>query len=473
MTRREFIKNLLLIGSGAITIPLYNIVRALPVELTKHSFGRNFVWGTSTSALQIEGAINEDGRGPSIWDNFKKVKTKETPAIACDFYHKYPEDIKLLNELNFDAFRFSVAWTRILPHGKGEINQKGIDFYNKVIDTCLQYNIKPYLTCFHWDLPQALQDIGGWTNRDTYKYFLDYVEILAKNYGDRVKNWFVLNEPLAFTALGYLIGIHAPGKRSINKFIKAVLYTALAQGEGGRVLQIHLPKDANIGTTLSVSPIHPYKQTLANKKAVLKADAFYNRLFLEPALGLGFPVKELPWLKRVYKLMQPGDEDKLSFDFHTIGIQYYKRVVVKPGNFIPIVKARIVRDSKIKDAKLTAMGWEIYPKGIYEILKQFAQYQKIKNILITENGIALEDKLVNGKVRDTSRIQYIKDHLYYVLKAKQEGVPVSGYFYWSLMDNFEWNEGFRPRYGLIYIDYKTQKRYLINSALSFQKFLQS
>ena len=440
--------------------------------MTKEAFGKNFVWGVATSAFQIEGAYNEDNKGLSIWDNFKKIKTGENAKIACDFYHKYKEDIALVRKLNFDAFRFSIAWTRILPGGKGQINQKGIDFYNKVIDTCLENNIEPYITCFHWDLPQALEDKGGWASRDTYKYFLDYVEILAKNFGDRVKNWFVLNEPLAFTALGYLLGIHAPGKRSINKFIKSVLYVSLAQAEGGRVLQIHLPKNAKIGTTYSVSPVHPYKENFATKKAVMRADAFFNRLFIEPALGLGFPEKELPWLKKIHKYMEEGDEQKLVFDFHYIGIQYYRRIVVKPGSYVPILKARIVKDSKLKNAELSAMGWEIYPKGIYEILKQFAQYEKVKNIIISENGVALEDKLTNGEVRDAKRIKFIKDHLHYVLKAKQEGVPVSGYFYWSLLDNFEWNEGFRPRYGLVYVDYKTQKRYLKNSALWFQKFLQ-
>ncbi len=463
----------MLAGAGAFLSPLYSLAHLFPEEVSfsPKDFGENFVWGVSTSAFQTEGASSEDGKGVSIWDVFRKIKTGENAEMATDFYHKFPEDIQIARTLGFNAFRFSIAWTRIFPEGKGKPNPKGIDFYHRLIDKMLENDLEPWLTCYHWDLPLKLQEKGGWTNRDTYKYFLDYLEVLAKEYGKKVKHWMVLNEPLAFTALGYLTGIHAPGEKSIKKFLKATLHTALAQAEGGRVLQLNLPMNAKIGTTFSVSPVHTLKNKPSHRKAALRADAFLNRLFLEPAIGLGFPISELPALKRIHKYMQKGDEARLQFDFHFFGLQYYKRTFVKPCPYVPLLRACFVKDSKITDAELSAMGWEVYPRGIYEILKQIARYPKVKNIVITENGYASEDKFQQGEIKDIQRIKYIREHLRWLLKAKREGIPVRGYLYWSLTDNFEWAEGFRPRFGLVYVDFATQKRILKNSAYWFKRFL--
>ncbi len=474
MTRREFIKKLMLAGAGAFLAPLHSLAKIFPDEVTfsAKDFGSNFTWGVATSAFQTEGTFQEDGKGLSIWDVFPKIKTGENAKTATDFYHKYPEDLRIAKELGFNAFRFSVAWTRIFPEGKGKPNQKGIDFYHRLIDEMLKNNLNPWLTCYHWDLPLKLQEKGGWTNRDTYKYFLEYLETLAKEYGKKVRHWMVLNEPLAFTALGYLLGIHAPGKKGIGKFLKSVLHVSLAQSEGGRILQMLLPMQAKIGSTFSVSPIHTLKNKPSHRKAALRADAFFNRLFLEPTMGLGFPTQELPALKKIHKYMQAGDDARLRFDFHFYGLQYYKRFFVKPCPHLPLLHACIVKDSKITDSELSAMGWEVYPKGIYEILKQISRYPKVKNIVITENGYAFEDKFQQGEIRDTARIKFIREHLRWLLKAKREGVPVGGYFYWSLTDNFEWAEGYRPRFGLVYVDFATQERFMKHSAYWFKEFLE-
>lgn len=473
MTRRELLQKALLTGAFISLAPKDWAKNAFSPLLSKADFGKDFLWGVATAAYQIEGAWQEDGKSPSIWDTFShkkgKIKTKENGDVACDFYHKYPSDIALIKEMNFDVNRFSFAWTRIKPEGTGKINQKGVDFYHRVIDRTLELGLQPWVTLYHWDLPQCLDSKGGWLNRDSINWFAEYVDFCSKEFGDKVKNWMVLNEPLAFSALGYLLGMHAPGHRNPMQFLKAAHHITMSQAEGGRVIRQNV-KNAHIGTTFSCSHIEPIDQNPKNIMAATKADALLNRLFLEPALGLGYPKKDLPFLSKMDKFILPNDEAKLAFDFDFLGLQNYTRSVAKYNAIVPFLH-EVEVTAKQRKVPYTEMGWEIYPDGIYHLLKKFAAYPKVKSIIVTENGAAFPDKVENGKVHDAQREQFYKSYLEAVLKAKKEGVPVDGYFVWTLMDNFEWQEGYRPRFGLVHIDFQTQERIIKDSGLWFKEFL--
>jgi beta-glucosidase len=442
-------------------------------QLTKQLFGDDFAWGVSTAALQTEGSCDADGKGPSIWDTFSakkgKVLNNDKPTVACEFYENYERDINHIKELNIPNFRFSISWSRILPTGTGNVNQAGIDHYNKVIDYCLKQGIEPWITIYHWDLPQALEDKGGWTNRAIVAWFTEFTAICAKSFGDRVKTWMVMNEPAVFTGAGYFLGMHAPGRRGLRNFLPAVHHTVLSIVAGAKILRKLLPH-AIIGTTFSCSHIEPYSDKLKDINAAKRADALINRLFIEPIIGLGYPTNEVVALKSISKYYQPGDEENISFDFDFIGLQNYTREIVKYSFFTPYIGASLVK-AEDRDVELTAMKWEIYPPAIYHIIKKFNAYPQIKKILITENGAAFPDEVVNGQVDDPKRIAYLQTHLQQVLKAKQEGCKVSGYFVWTLTDNFEWAEGYHPRFGLIYIDFKTQQRIIKRSGKWYANFL--
>jgi beta-glucosidase len=475
MDRKEWLKTMGLLGAGMLATNAKALNWLQEDALRRADFGNDFLWGVATAAYQIEGAHNLDGKGPSIWDTFThkkgKVKTHENGDMACDFYHRYPEDIALLRQMNVGNFRFSTAWSRILPEGKGQVNEKGLDYYKRVIDKCLEQGVRPWVTLYHWDLPQALEDDGGWVNRDILGHFNNYVDVVTRALGDRVKDWMVLNEPMAYTSLGYLLGIHAPGRRSIRAFVRASHHTVMCQAEGGRIIRANVPQ-ANVGTTISASPIHPIDDRPKHVAAAKRADALINRIFLDPACGLGYPTEDLPLIRSIHKHMEPGDAEKLAFEFDFIGLQYYTRQVVK-SSLIPLVRANVVKPEKLDIAKvdLTDMGWEVYPEGIYTLLKRFAAMPMVKKIIVTENGVAFPDQVDGEHIHDPRRIQFLKDYLAQVLKAKQEGVNVGGYFIWSFLDNFEWAEGYKPRFGLVHVDYATQQRRIKDSGLWFSDFL--
>jgi beta-glucosidase len=441
-------------------------------KLQKEAFGNNFNWGVSVSAYQIEGAHDLHDKGPSIWDVFssnkKNILNGHHGNDACNFYHYYEEDLLLLKSLNIKNFRFSLSWPRIMPDGV-TINPHGISFYNNLINKCIELDIVPWVTLYHWDLPHALEEKGGWTNRSIISWFSNYVETCANAFGDRIKNWMILNEPLVFTGAGYFLGVHAPGKKRLKNFIPAMHHACICQAEGGRILRKLIPR-ANIGTTFSCSHIDAYSDKERDVKAANKIDALINRLFIEPSLGLGYPLDELKALKALEKYFLPGDDQLLPFDFDFIGLQTYTREVVKHSYFIPYLRATIIPAEKRK-APITATKWEIYPPGIYHILKKFDRYEKIKKIIITENGVAFPDKVINGMVNDHARTKFFQDYLTQVHKAKSEGVKVEGYFVWSLLDNFEWAEGYHPRFGLIYVDFETQQRTIKSSGKWLQSFL--
>lgn len=441
--------------------------------LRREEFGNDFAWGVSTAAYQIEGNCTPDLKGASIWDVFAKKRGKifqnHNGDIACDFYNRYAKDISLMAKLNIPNYRFSVSWSRILPLGTGCVNKGGIDFYNRVIDFCLELNITPWITLYHWDLPFELQKKGGWVNRNIIDWFLEYVAYCIKNFGDRVTNWMVLNEPMVFTGAGYFLGVHAPGKKGLNNFLAATHHAAICQATGGALIKSIQPQ-SNVGSTFSCSHIEPHRNIDKDIIAAKKVDALLNRLFIEPLLGLGYPLEDLKLLKRIEKFMKPEDEKNLAFNMDFIGVQNYTREIVSHTSFLPYINAKIIRADK-RDVEATLMNWEVYPESIYYVLKKFGSYKNIPNLIVTENGAAFTDVIVNGEVDDLKRQQYIQDNISQVLRAKQEGIKINGYFVWTLLDNFEWAEGYYPRFGLVYVDFATQKRIIKSSGYWYADFL--
>lgn len=444
------------------------------MNFTRSDFGDDFKWGVSTAAYQIEGAYNKEGKGPSIWDNFSSAKGKiynnDNANTTSDFYHRYAHDLTLMSLMNIPSYRFSLSWSRLIPNGTGIINKSGVDFYNRVIDLCLELDIEPWITLYHWDLPFALEKRGGWTNREIIHWFSEYVMFCVKTFGDRVKHWMILNEPLVFTGAGYFMGVHAPGRKGLSNFLAATHHAALCQAEGGRVAK-SVRSDIKTGTTFSYSHIEPLKHADAyDNVAAVKVDALLNRTFIEPLLGMGYPVKDLKILQRLEQFIKDGDENKLPFEMDFIGIQNYTREIVCHSYFTPFLQAKIVK-ADARKVERTLMNWEVYPQSLYYSLKKIARYNNIKEIIVTENGAAFYDKIENGEINDVQRKQYLLNYLGQLLKAKNEGVNVNGYFVWSFTDNFEWAEGFYPKFGLVYVDFTSQQRIIKSSGHWYSRFL--
>ena len=419
---------------------------------------RPFYWGVASSAPQTEGAANEDGRGPSIWDEFSRKKGRiagnHNPAISTSFYHRYREDLHLVHALGINNFRTSIAWPRIFPEGNGHVNPKGVDFYDRLTDECLAHNITPWYTLFHWDLPLALESKGGWTNRDTVEYYADYTTFIIRKLGDRVQHWMALNEPLAFTGAGYFFGVHAPGKKGMDSFLPAMHHAALAQAEGIRRIKA---EGKTAGTTFSCSWISPASDKEKDVLAAKRADALLNRLFPELLFGYGYPINDLPFLKKAEKYFNPDDAVRLKSIPDFIGIQNYTREVVQYSWWTPYLKAGLI-PAKKRNAATMMLNWEIYPQGIRYLLNKYNAYPEVKSIIVTENGAAFDDIVIDGEIKDTARTLYLQQYINEVLKARHDGVKVDGYFAWSLTDNFEWAEGYYPRFGLVHIDFATQRR---------------
>ena len=426
------------------------------------------------AATQNEGAWNSYGKGPSIWDAFSrrqgKIRGGGKPTMACDFYHRYKDDILLAKALGFSVFRFSLSWARILPEGIGRVNKEGIAFYHKVIEECLKLGMTPYVTLYHWDLPVTLEKEGGWTSHLMLKWFTRFATLCATEYGPTVKNWIVLNEPFGFTSLGYMLGRHAPGRMGLSNFLPAIHHAALAQAEGGRILRQHVP-DAHIGTSFSCSEIVPYTNSVEDIAAAKRMDILMNRLFIEPALGRGYPREDFKFLERLELHNRSWKyTERMTFNFDFIGIQNYFPVVIRYNPLIPIVQASEVR-APGRGVPHTAMGWEINPDSFYRILKRFWLYGGVKEIIVSESGAAFKDEVEGGIVNDQRRIDYYQQYLLALLRAKKEGVNIKGYFAWTLMDNFEWAEGYRARFGLIHVDFETQLRTIKSSGYWFRDWL--
>jgi beta-glucosidase len=444
------------------------------MNYTGNDFGPDFIWGVSTAAYQIEGAWDSDGKGKSVWDVFSNTKGNthkgQNGNIACDFYRRYTHDIILMAKMRILNFRFSLSWSRIIPNGTGKVNPLGIEFYNRVIDFCLELGVEPWITLYHWDLPYELELKGGWTNRDIIGWFGDYVELCVKYFGDRVRNWMILNEPMVFTGAGYFLGVHAPGRKGLNSFLAAAHHAAMCQAEGGRIVR-SLSTSASVGTTFSCSYIKPYGNSIRDGLAAYRVDALLNRMFVEPLAGMGYPVNDLKLLQRLEPFIKDGDESKLAFDMDFIGVQNYTREVIAYSRFTPLLKAKVVK-AENRNVETTDMNWEIYPESIYEMLMKFSKYKNFKEIIITENGAAFPDVLIDGKIHDSKRINFLDQYLEQVLRAKRNGVNVKGYFVWSFTDNFEWAEGYKPRFGLVYINFKTQDRIVKDSGYWYSRLIQ-
>lgn len=439
-------------------------------------FGADFSWGIATAAAQIEGAADGYGKGPSIWDTFArrpgKIKKGHQPAFACDFYHRYKADIALVRLLGFTVFRFSVSWPRLLPEGQGRVNPEGIRFYHDVIDECLKQGLTPYITLYHWDLPQALEDEGGWTSFGINQAFNAFVSLCAQTYGDKVRHWIVLNEPFGFTSLGYMLGVHAPGKTGLSNFFSAVHHTAIAQAEGGRILRAEV-SGARIGTTYSCAQVIPHTDSDADHLAARRVDCLMNRLFVEPALGMGYPGQDWEVMERfAISHSTWRHTERLRFDFDFIGLQNYFPLTIRYNAFIPVLQAWEVK-AKSRNKPHTAMGWEVNADSFYQIISQYAAYPGIRNLMITENGAFYRDRLTGGAVDDQERIAYFRQYLAALLRAKQDGLKLNGYMVWTLMDNFEWAEGYLARFGLVYTDFRTQERIIKASGRWWQDFLKT
>ena len=375
-----------------------------------------------------------------------------------------------MKALGFNSFRFSLSWSRILPDGIGKINQAGLLFYHKLIDECLKQDITPFITLYHWDLPQALEQKGGWASPLMNRWFVKYATVCAESFGNKAKNWIVLNEPFGFTTLGYMLGKHAPGKTGLNNFLKAVHHAALAQADGGRVLR-SIVKNACIGTSFSCSEVRAYTDSADDMEAARKTDILLNRLFIEPLLGKGYPNENFKLIERLELVNKSWKyTEQLRFDMDFIGLQNYFPVVVKHSPFIPYVNATEVKAAARK-VPHTAMGWEISPAGFYNMLKRYWKYGAVKEIIVTESGAFFPDKIINGQITDIQRMEYHQQYLQALWQAKKEGVKINGYMAWTLTDNFEWSEGYHARFGLVHVDFKTQLRTVKQSGYWFRDFL--
>jgi beta-glucosidase len=442
-------------------------------ELARGDFGDDFTWGVAHASYQVEGAWDDDGMGPSIWDTFvrrpRKIRDGSTGDVACDFYHRYEEDTALVADLGFDAQRFSISWPRVLPEGTGRVNRAGLDFYSRLVDACLEAGVEPWITLYHWDLPEALHQRGGWANRDVVGWFGEYVDTVAEALGDRVENWMVFNEPCSFLLGGYLAGHHAPGVRSWRRFLAATHHVNLCQSVGAAALRSRIP-DAHVGTTHIITPPRTDGDTPKHRRAARAIDAFANRLFVDPGFGLGYPVDDAPLLAGIDRYVRPGDDEAVQVDWDFLGVQYYTRVLVKPWP-IPKIHAMPWMSKDHRRYELTAMGWEVQPDGLHESLAKVHAYDPELPLVVTENGAAFPDRLEGDRVHDPRRTDFYRAHLAEVRRARADGLPVEGYFCWSLMDNFEWAEGYVPRFGITYVDYATQRRVVKDSGRWFRELL--
>ena len=441
------------------------------------SFPKGFFWGAATASYQIEGAWKEDGKGESIWDRFAhtpgKIKNGDTGDIACDSYHRWGEDIALMRAMNLNSYRFSISWPRVQPSGSGTANQRGLDYYRRLVDALLAANIRPFVTLYHWDLPQTLQDAGGWPNRDVAERYADYVQVMAQALGDRVSDWMLFNEPDAFVDLGYLEGIYAPGHTSIFDFLRATHVVNLAQGAGFRALKAARPA-ARVGTAFSMSPCEPATNSEADKLAAQRAHAITNTWFLEPALH-GKYADALTFLPETAMGIKSGDMEKTRAPLDFIGINLYYRIIAcAPGVVERAAHTQEwlfpVKMEGGHEGPITDSGWEVWPKSLYDMLMRITRDYNRPVLEITESGCAYNEAPdANGVVHDPRRITYHQEYLAAMAQAMQEGADVRGYHAWSLLDNFEWAEGFSQRFGFTYVDYKTQKRTIKESGKWYAK----
>lgn len=453
--------------------------------MTPPAFPSDFIFGAATSAYQIEGGWDADGKGPSIWDSFTRlpgrIRRSHNGDIACNTYFDFDTDIGLMKEMGLDAYRFSISWPRVLPEGRGEVNRKGLDYYDRLVDALLQADIEPFVTLFHWDLPLALQrDFGGFAARDSAPIFADYVEVVALRLGDRVRHWITLNEPWVHATLGHAGGIHAPGRRNPWAFLRSVHHQLLGHGLAAARLK-DLNPAAQVGISLNLAPVYPAADTDADRAAADLTDQFINRLFLDALFKGHYPQELWHKLRWFVPKVRTGDMQVIAHPLDFLGVNYYTRVRVKHAWYIPYFKLwpeqKIIIGNGIRSSSSAAagefseMGWEVYPAGLFELLFRLKREYGNPTIYITENGAAFQDEVLDGRVHDEKRREYIEQHLAVTAAAARAGVDVRGYFVWSLIDNFEWSYGYDRRFGIVHVDFETQKRIIKDSGYWYRDML--
>lgn len=435
-------------------------------------FPENFLWGAATASYQIEGAWDKHGKGESIWDRFShtpgKVLNGDTGDVADDHYRLWKKDIGLMKKIGLQAYRFSISWPRVLPTGRGKVNQKGLDFYSKLVDSLLEAGIKPFATLYHWDMPQALEDEGGWPARSTAEAYVEYADVVTRALGDRVKNWITHNEPAVVAWLGYEIGVHAPGIKDQVKAMRAAHHLLLSHGWTLPVIRRNSP-GAEAGITLNIGWKTPASNSALDRKSAREDDGKWFRWFADPLYGRGYPSDMVEYFKGHSALsngldfVQPGDMDTISVSTDFIGLNYYNRNLHRVNS--PDNDPQIEFPKPKTPENWTEMDWENYPEGLTGVLARvYFNYQPLK-LYITENGASYSTPPdEKGNVPDEHRTNYLRTHFAAMHRAIQAGVPLAGYFLWSLLDNFEWSFGYSQRFGIIWVDYNTQQRYVKDSA---------
>ena len=449
-----------------------------------HTFPPDFKWGVATASYQIEGAASEDGRGPSVWDTFSKTPGKvlngDTGDVACDHYHRYPDDIRLMQELGIESYRFSIAWPRLFPNGDALSEPRGFDFYDRLVDALLDAGITPTATLFHWDLPQRLQDQGGWANRDTAYRFADYSQQVVSALGDRIDTWLTLNEPWCFTWLGYMSGVHAPGVTDLDQALAAAHHSALAHGLAARAIRAVQPA-STVGIALNMTNYRVDDPgNLEVSELATLMDAHVNRWWIDAFTTGQYPATLAEFYgDRLQRHVLPEDSSILKVQTDLLGINYYSDSFLgAPGPDDPPISDGGLfpfphRSAPVNVQPQTAMGWPITPHGLRDLLVRVAEdWPQIRDISITENGAAFEDQVLpSGEIDDLQRVNYLTEHIKAVAMAIEAGVPVSSYHAWSFLDNFEWAEGYSKRFGLVYVDYTSQERILKQSALTYRSLI--
>jgi beta-glucosidase len=422
-------------------------------------FPGGFLFGTATAAYQIEGGHDADGKGPSIWDTFcdrpGAISTGETGDIACDHYHRWREDVALMSELGLGAYRFSISWPRVLPAGSGAPNEKGLEFYDRLVDALLANGIRPFVTLYHWDLPQALQDKGGWASRDVVERFGEYADLVARRLGDRVKDWMTLNEPEVVAYAGHYVGVHAPGVRDFSTAVLVSHHLLLAHRAAAAAIRTAHPA-ARVGIALNLSHCEPATDSPEDADAARHADGYLNRWFLDPLFGRGYPKDMValyaPYFDRARELERY--DGRLDF----LGVNYYTRRLVTAGDG-PLRSKRVDREG----VERTAIGWEVHPASFRKVLVRVHRDYAPRQVFVTENGAAYDDVVDGDRVDDGARVSFLTRHFAAAADAVRDGVPLAGYFVWTLMDNFEWAHGTSKRFGIVHTDYRTQRRRIKSS----------
>jgi beta-glucosidase len=434
-------------------------------------FPPDFLWGAATASYQIEGGADQDGRGPSIWDTFSHtpgaIRTGEAGDVANDHYGHFKQDVGMMKDMGLKGYRFSISWSRIFPEGRGKVNPKGLDFYSALVDELTAKGITPLITLYHWDLPQALQDVGGWGNRDTADHFADFAGAMFDALGDRAKHWITLNEPWCAAFLGHFEGTHAPGRKDFGLAVNASHHLLLAHAKAVQRYRA-VKRSGQIGITLNLGPVYPASDSEEDRKASMISDAFMNRWYLDPVFKGSYPedLLHLYEEKHLAPRIEPGDIalfQNTKVDF--LGVNYYMRHIVASA-----ANERLgFKTVKPANAQLTEMGWEVFPEGLPVLLRRLDEDYGHPEMMVTENGIACKDQTVTGnRVEDDDRIRYLRDHFLAAHEAMRAGVKLRGYFIWTLMDCFEWNDGFSMRFGLASFDKTTMKRELKKSAFWFK-----